>query len=489
VAPHSLSKAIGAAGPAQLTFDPSYETLIDRYFADVADDSGGANNVYSVMTQYYDTGPVHIQYASTVGGSFVDRDPLPASACSDNVDTYCLTDEQLQHEIQVVLTAKGWQGGLDHIFFLMTPNGVGSCFNGVSGQCSSDDFCAYHSVFQDSSGGDVIYANEPYEGPSTGCADASQGFPNNADADTTINTISHEHNESITDPLGTGWLANDTNQDEVADLCAFGFGTAAGGTPGIDAYNQTIHGHHYDLQEEYSNADGGCVQRIGGTSSPPPPHDGSGPLVYRGGPVMHTNTTYAIYWLPTARNTTLPAVTGTAAVHRTLTTSAGSWAGGATTESDQWQRCSSTGKNCVDISGATVATYRLTTADGGHVVRSTVRATNVNGTSTPAASRTTHRVVDVPAARKAPHISGRARVGKKLSGSHGSWTFSPTGYRYQWLRCNSHGGTCSGIRHATHSTYKLTSHDAAHRLRLRVTATNAAGKRVAVSAASAPVGR
>ena len=229
-APHSLSKAVGAAGPAKLTFDPSYETLIDRYFADVAHDSGGSNNIYSVLTQYYDTGPVHIQYQSTVGGSYVDRDPLPANACSDNVDTYCLTDQQLENEIQAVLTAEGWRGGLDHIFFLMTPNGVGSCFNGLSGQCSSDDFCAYHSVFQDSNGEDVIYANEPYEGPSPGCADDSQGFPNNTDADTTINTISHEHSESITDPLGSGWLANNTDQDEVGDLCAFGFGTATGGT-------------------------------------------------------------------------------------------------------------------------------------------------------------------------------------------------------------------------------------------------------------------
>jgi hypothetical protein len=202
---------------------------------------------------------------------------------------------------------------------------------------------------------------------------------------------------------------------------------------------------------------------------------------------MHTNTTYAIYWLPTARNTTLPAVTGTAVVNRTLTTSVGSWAGGATAESDQWQRCSSTGKNCVDIPGATATTYTLTTADAGHVVRSTVRATNVNGTSAPAASKATGVVVDVPVARKAPHISGNARVGKKLSGSHGSWTFTPTHYSYKWMRCNPGGGSCSSIHHATHPTYKLTGRDARHRLRLTVTATNAAGSRVATSAASARV--
>ena len=120
-------------------------------------------------------------------------------------------------------------------------------------------------------------------------------------------------------------------------------------------------------------------------------------------------------------------------------------------------------------------------------MRSTVRAANVNGTSAPAASKATAVVVDVPVAGKAPHISGRARVGKRLSGSHGSWTFAPTHYGYKWMRCNARGGSCSNIHHATHRTYKLTSRDAGHRLRLMITATNAAGSRVATSAASARV--
>jgi len=204
---------------------------------------------------------------------------------------------------------------------------------------------------------------------------------------------------------------------------------------------------------------------------------------------MHTNTVYAIYWLPTARNKSAPVVTGTAVVNQTLTTSVGSWdGGGAAPFSYQWQRCSSTGTSCASIPGATANTYKLTTADGGHVVRSTVRATNVNGVSPPAGSAGTKMVVDLPAVTKAPHISGRARVAKKLSGNHGSWTY-PATYRYQWLRCNARGGSCSRIGHATHATYKLTKRDAKHRLRLRVTATNAAGSVKATSAASARVNR
>ena len=251
-----------------------------------------------------------------------------------------------------------------------------------------------------------------------------------------------------------------------------------------------INTHHYELQQEWSNEvnlpDGGCLQFRSDTNFTPNTF-GTPPLPYNGGPVMHTNTTYAIYWLPRPGNQTAPAVTGTAHVNQTLTTSAGSWNGGATAYHDQWQRCSSAGTSCVNIPGATASAYKLTTADGGHTVRSTVSATNVNGTSPSATSVATAAVIDVPSSTKPPHISGRARVGKKLTGSRGSWTYAPTGYRLQWLRCNGHGGHCTSIHHATHAAYKLTKRDAKHRLRLRVTAANAAGSKVAVSAASARV--
>jgi hypothetical protein len=494
--PRARSKAIGRAGPATLTFDARYETLIDQYFTDVAAASGRTDNVYSVATQYFDNpGAVHIQYQSTFGGFVVSHDPLPTNGCADGSDTYCLTDQQLQAEIQHVLSSTGWQGGLDHMFFLMTPNGVGSCEDASGAACSTNAFCAYHSAFGTSISTAVIYANEPYMGPLPPgeCTEpTTQGFPNNdVDAETTINTISHEHNEAITDPLGNAWLANDgplgRPGDENGDLCAYGFGTQIGGTDGVDAYNQVINTHHYELQQEWTNENGGGCVRFRGETPPGPATTGSGPLVYGNGPVMHTNTTYAIYWLPTAGNTSPPVVTGTADVNRTLTTSAGAWNGGATGFHDQWQRCSPAGTGCVGISGATSSTYKLTSADGGHTVRSTVVATNVNGASTPAASAATAVVIDVPAATKLPHVSGRARIGRKLTGSHGSWTYSPTSYRDQWLRCNAHGGHCSSIRRATHSTYRLTKHDAGHRLRLRITAANAVGSRVAVSAATARV--
>jgi hypothetical protein len=578
---HALSKALGYAPPTTLTYDASYQNLINQYFADVTHDSGGAANVYSVATQYYDNpGAVHVQYLSSVGGSYVSKDPLPPNGCDDGFDTYCLTDQQLQQEIQAVLTAQGWRGGLDHIFFLMTPNGVGSCVDSTSGQCSTNTFCAYHNYFVDSGHEDVIYANEPYEGPYPGCASPLQGFPNDVDSDTTINTISHEHNEAITDPLtnpgSEAWIS--AVGDENGDLCAYGYGTQTG--VGTSAYNQTFNGHHYDLQQEYSNADSGCVQHYpGGSPTQPTTHpDDDGPLVYLGGPVMHTNATYAIYWLPTSGNTIAPAATGTAAVNQVLTSSAGSWNGSPTSFSYQWQRCLPNGSGCANIPGATASTYTLTSAEGGNVVRSTVSATNVNGASPFAASPISSAVIPLPAAtappvisgvaaagkaitassgtwnttatftyqwlrcagngtacaavggatgksffllggdaghtfevvvtatnaagtgqatskhsavivsvpklKKAPRISGRARVRGRLTTSKGTWSGPPKTYRYQWLRCNARGGACKSIHRATHPTYRAASADIGHRFRVRVTASNAAGRKTATSGAS-----
>jgi hypothetical protein len=482
---HNLmsSAAVGAATPTTLTFDSSYETLVNRYFTDVAAASGTTSNVYSVATQYSGSnGPV--LYQSTFGGSYIDRDPLPVNGCDDGVDTYCLTDSQLQQEVQTAMAARGWHGDSEfnptHIFFLMTPQGVGSCADASGSQCSTNFFCAYHSAFGTSSDA-VIYANEPYEGHMAGCA-VGLGFPNDVDSDTTINTISHEHNESITDPLGNGWIATDQNED--GDLCAWIFGANLG-TVGGQPYNQLINGRKYDLQEEYSNADTGCIQRPGGVVSAP---NTAEQLPYNGGPVIHTNTTYAIYWLPTSGNTSPPAISGTGAVNQKLTTTHGTWSDAPTGFSIRWQLCSAAGTSCANISGATAASYEVTAADAGHTLRSAVTATNVNGVSlTAATSAPTAAVVGSPVATKPPTISGKVKVGKSLTAGKGTWTGPPKTYRFQWLRCGGGGASCKAIGHATKPKYKLTQKDAKHRLRVRVTASNAVGKKTALSRATAKV--
>jgi hypothetical protein len=423
---------------------PSYENGVNQYLADVAAASGSQTNIYSVATQYYDsTG--FISYRSTFGGSDVDTDPFPASIC--HATTTCLTDSQLQTEIQKVITAKGWTDGPDSLFFILTPDGVSSCFSTSGAQCSTNFYCAYHSDFTGTDGQPVLYANEPYVAPVDGCSSPS---PNNDDADSTINTMSHEHNEAITDPWGNGWL--DSSGDEIADICAWNFGTPLGTASDGQQYNQLINGHQYELQQEYSNDGGVCRQSYIG--------------------------------LPA--NTAPPAVTGVALVGQTLSATQGAWTQLPSGYAYQWLRCGANGTGCQAVSGATSSTYEAGAADGGNTLEVRVSATNSRGT-TAAPSKPTSVVVGVPASQKVPRITGRARVGRQLVAGRGSWSGPPETYRFQWLRCNASGGSCVHINRATHPKYRLTKRDARHRLRVLITAVNAAGSKTATSRSTARV--
>ena len=86
-----------------------------------------------------------------------------------------------------------------------------------------------------------------------------------------------------------------------------------------------------------------------------------------------------------------------------------------------------------------------------------------------------------------PTIAGAAQVGQALTVSKGSWDGSPTSYAYAWSLCQAAGATCNAIPGATAATYTVQPGDAAHTLRVAVTATNAGGSAQATSAPSAVV--
>jgi endoglucanase len=83
-----------------------------------------------------------------------------------------------------------------------------------------------------------------------------------------------------------------------------------------------------------------------------------------------------------------------------------------------------------------------------------------------------------------PTISGAAMQGQTLTASPGSWTNSPTSYAYQWQHCTS---SCTAITAATGSTYVLAPTDVGYMISVVVTARNAAGSGIAVSAETQPV--
>ena len=377
-----------------------YESTINQFFTDVAADSGLTTNVYSVLTQYSS-----ILYSTTFGGSYVDGSPYPTKQCHDGFDKYCLTDAQLQAEIGKVIAANGWPTeSTTALYFIFTPANVGICqhpgwpIDGVP--CTTNAFCAYHHNLGDS----FIYVVEPDAAAVSDGACLTGESPAGNAADATLSTISHEHIEAITDPYGDGWWSEDPEPppnnpsgpsgasgpfygSEIADLCGWNFGDPLGTTLEGESYNQVINGHEYFLQQEWSNADEGCVQYAGGTvtNADPndplhdPPYAGVGPLVAHGGPVMTSTTVYAIYWVPARpANSHLPTIAGQAKVGKKLRALHGAWSN-SPTFAYRWLRCSAAGTSCKGIKHATGSSYRLAPADTGHRLEVRVTATNPGG--------------------------------------------------------------------------------------------------------------
>jgi hypothetical protein len=81
-------------------------------------------------------------------------------------------------------------------------------------------------------------------------------------------------------------------------------------------------------------------------------------------------------------NTAPPALSGTPRVGETLTASQGTWNGTTPiTYAYQWQRCDKNGASCNAITGATSASYTLTSSDQDNTLRVRVTASNSAGSS------------------------------------------------------------------------------------------------------------
>ncbi len=244
-----------------LAFDPGYGELIETFLADVAADSHKTTNTNGLSGQYSDsTGPA--VYDSTYGGAVIAADPLPPNGCAEPAATgpgwtVCLTDGQLETEVEHVIAVSHLPTTRHDIYFLVTPNGLGSCTDSTSSSCalggSATGYCGYHSETPDG----VLYAVIPYNAVPGHCQSGNPR-PNSSTADPTVSTISHEQNETVTDPDGDAWV--DSQGNEAADLCLTSFGPALGGS-GAGAWNESIHGGHFFLQELWSNANGACEPR------------------------------------------------------------------------------------------------------------------------------------------------------------------------------------------------------------------------------------
>jgi hypothetical protein len=284
--------------PSGYAFPDGYTANMNQYFKDLQATSGTNKNTYVNMTQYYSENSsgakTYIQNKTTFAGAYADSHALPpldpvncpdtpvaatnGGASAPSTAAGCVTDQQVQQEISAVVKAHNWPVNNNTEFFMFTAPNIGTCFpatvgaaeGGVGTQataplCSFSYFCAYHSAYFDSTinpNSQIIYSNMPYAAQTNGnpvtCDLGAR--PNGNPSDAEMSVTSHEHNESITDPFGTGWWDSNPNDsaagEENGDMCAWDFGNTYGAS-GAE-YSQTINGHHYLLQTEWDNSTNGC---------------------------------------------------------------------------------------------------------------------------------------------------------------------------------------------------------------------------------------
>jgi len=175
-------------------------------------------------------------------------------------------------------------------------------------------------------------------------------------------------------------------------------------------------------------------------------------------PLARTSrSTIAVYPATFGPSRPVPTITGTQKVGQSLTADLAGWSPTPTSVSYQWLR------NGAAISGATSATYVVTSEDLGNRVSVAATPARAGYTSVSATSLETGLIAPGEfSATSAPTISGTVTQGSTLTASVDSWTPSATP-TYVWKR----GGV--EISGATQSTYQVSAADAGNRLTVSVT--------------------
>jgi Divergent InlB B-repeat domain/PKD domain len=294
----------GGCGPdAHAVSCSSIPNGVNTFFQDLHTASvANAANMDQVATQYVANGGAP-NFNVSAGAMITDNDPYPTNGCPSSpavAGGRCVTDAQIQAELQSYLSSHGLPNGLTNEYYVVMPQGVASCFDAAGQQCSGNAsahpvFCAYHG--RTATSGQYVYSNIPDVSDISGCdpfASTSPGgdgtcsfftciWPNGY-GDGVMSAVSHEHNESITDPEpNNAWAdwgqVHNKPGEENGDKCNFD----GLDDPSVDEHdngdftftptNQTVGSHRYLIQMEFSNQGvntAPCVNHYTPTGTAPP---------------------------------------------------------------------------------------------------------------------------------------------------------------------------------------------------------------------------
>ena len=101
-------------------FPPGYESIIDRFVANVAAASGTNSNVFSIATEYYQNiggTKTSISDAIRAGTPIADTDAFPSNGCTPAKGyPVCITDSQLRTDLKKVTSSHRLATDLAHFY-------------------------------------------------------------------------------------------------------------------------------------------------------------------------------------------------------------------------------------------------------------------------------------------------------------------------------------------------------------------------------------
>lgn len=239
--------------------DCTYGSLQVDYFKDFC---AAGNPLLRVIDQYAD-GSGGLHSCSVYNGSaYYAYNRFPETP---------LSDADIQTEAIGVLNGLNISASTNTAVFVFTPYGISSCV-GANDCFPTGSFCAYHSWFWSGSpflSAQVIYASMPDDGWAGANCGLGGPSPNHDPwADLEVSPLSHEADESFTDPTpgylnGDGWYYD--GYLEIGDECAYDFvGTQPSDGSNVRLGLPGTNGDPYRIQSEWSNANGGCTLDLKG---------------------------------------------------------------------------------------------------------------------------------------------------------------------------------------------------------------------------------
>lgn len=131
-----------------------WQHVINTFFQSMGSASGSLDSVFAVDAQYTDAANRHALFKSTFQGAYTDTNAYPSSGCTDpspleardligplvagKHTQVCLTDKQVQEELEAFIGQHSLQKGMGTIFYLLAPPGVTVCLDSgaLASHCS-----------------------------------------------------------------------------------------------------------------------------------------------------------------------------------------------------------------------------------------------------------------------------------------------------------------------------------------------------------------